>query len=262
MSGLAHIWFDVDGTLYRQNEELEARIFNSMFNTVSKLLKITLGETTDLYEVLYKQTESHTKTFERLGLPADAARKAYNHTNIADYVEEDSRLMRMFDFFASLEIPCSIYSNNYSSTVDAVVAKLGIEKNGKRILFKIPGEFFPKGSDETFYVKSADVSLETDTTKVEPENASKETDTTKVKSVSGFKRIIELSNTEAGRILKPEEILFVGDREKMDIRPAKKYGFRAARVLWTPEVDFMKSDADYKLADIYQLSSIVESLAR
>lgn len=238
---LLHVWFDVDNTLYKMSDQLEARILDAMYDRVSELLKISLEETRNIYDTLLRHTESHTASFKRLGLSADEARKTYNSTDIQSFVQRDPALVQMFNYFAELRIPCSIYSNSYMRTIDAILHKLGLESDRtKRFAFKIPGEAFPK-------------------TEVDPSNP-EDTAAFQRVQLSGFGRIIELTHSDAGLFYTgPDNILFVGDREKIDIRPAKLAGMRTARVMWGKQED---TKADYKLEDIYQLRQIVESLVR
>ena len=67
-------------------------------------------------------------------------------------------------------------------------------------------------------------------------------------NIEGFEKIVKLSGVA------PEKILFVGDRIKADILPAKKVGLKTALV-WSSE---KSTEADYTLPHVADVLSILQ----
>ncbi|RMD57557.1 HAD family hydrolase [Candidatus Woesearchaeota archaeon] len=226
-----HIWFDVDGTLYKTPETLEEKIFEKMFDVVT----LETGRDLDLIRAEYtlayfkgfeninegKPLRSHTRVFSKVyGLEADLARRTYGLVDVPSALEEDERLRDMFSKISL--IPLSLYSNNYHSWIVKILKALGIEN----VFFRheLNGESaFPKDG-----------------------------------STKGFERILTLSRAQK----EPHTVLFVGDREEVDIEPAHRVGMTTARVCWDERSEHYSLIADrkYELKDIYSLKELVSHL--
>lgn len=229
MHKIAHIWFDMDGTLYNPPAPLTARIFNEMYDFVATRKGLPLNKIKKKYDKIFERVNSHTKTFEELGLRADDARATYNRTDVGDFLVPDRRLEELFQRLDSVGVDCSIYSNNYTTTVDLILRSLCVEGPPGRFKHKLTGESFSKTSD------------------------------------AGYELIIKLSTSD---VVRPKNILFVGDREEVDISPAKKHGLLTALVVWPPQdrsnhdetlsLARKTSSADFIIPDIYSITDLLQ----
>ncbi len=241
---LVHIWFDLDFTLFSPIKycRLEARIFQEMHSYVATQLGKPLAEVEERYQNLYEDLESHSKVFRHLGLPPEKAREVYDCVNTTSWLKKDKKLVRLFKYLKSINLPYSIYSNSYSQSIERIVDKLGV--NPTSFKFKLAGESFPKGLDTIF-------------------------------KKDGFRRMIELSR-QADSKISPNQIMYVGDRNLIDMKPAKERGIRTALVWYDAKrikeynderrkrgkQSLPPSYADYDLPTIYSIRPVVESLVR
>lgn len=231
MAKLRHIWFDLDFTLFdrRKYIRLEADILNAMYKFAAEKLGWQIDKVMREYDRAYRQCESHTGVFRALGLPPAQAKEIYHKVDTASYLHQDERLIRMFNSFKEKKLPFSVYSNSFAGAIDRSLKKLGL--NPLTFEYRLPGEAFPKVRLDGG--KSA-----------------------------GFKRIVDLSKSLESRLnpsgekLQPEQILYIGDREKVDIKPANEEGLTTALV-WTKR---KRSEADYTLPTLYAIRPVVDSL--
>jgi len=242
MSRIVHVWFDVDNTLYRMPPEAEAEIFKRMYQTVGELKRWGETRTHETYDQLYGKKESHSWVFSRLKLPVDRAREVYRSVKMGDYIKrKDEKLISLLNRLDDLELPYSFYTNNFFDAVVETLDTLGVDF--RRFVGKITGDSHNKALGN-----------------------------------KGYDRVIELSAHEEQKRRRnrhygftPKKILYVGDREDLDIKPARAKGMRTMLVVWPDglndteckrQMESVATVADFKCPDVYSLAAIAEQLTR
>jgi len=222
---IALVCFDVDNTLFKEKPGLEAQIFNAMYAVAAKKLDIPRALLKDEYNKLYEEFESHSRVFKELGLPPELAKEIYDGVDIAHYLDKDPELVNLFAHVREKRIPYSIYTNSKVTSTLRKLGKLGLGEYVK--LTEQEGGFAFVLTGEAF---------------------------PKAIGSTGFDKVIE----NAG--VSPEQILFVGDRKKVDILPAREKGMMTAHV-WQPGPRVVSEDRmHYTLPDVYSVKAIVDSL--
>lgn len=221
---IKHIWFDCDGTLYASPKALEDTITQ---NIIDELHKRTGRQSEQLlfdFQFAVERIGSKTGAMGQFGIPAEEAIGIINRVNYADFVQFDARLgITLFDL-RQQNINLSIFTNNKRPTLNAILAKLQLDDDWFHYLM-CPPEVKPKPDDE------------------------------------GYGKIIVRCMNEMNQ--NPEELLFVGDREKADIEPARKYGMNTLLV-WAKDsakfVDDARRTYHFKKRTIYELTDVIAEL--
>ncbi len=262
---LSHIWFDVDNSLYQMvGTRLEARIFNEMYNVVldnrpalnpqfqaqlaalEKLMerekkeKNSLGAAEKMYDELYYGDESKgiegLDSHSRVFNVLGLERQLANAAyNRPDIPESVTRDPRLIGLFAHFDVIGMKYSI-YSNNRGSIVYDV-LERLGLR-----PSSFKFMINGDAYPKGLGD---------------------------DGFNVIIAQSNVA------PANIMFVGDRPGVDLKPAKQKGMKTALVTWPerdePEQDSLRIRIPYRKNDYanyvlengpYGIKEIVDSLLR
>ena len=226
-----HIWFDVNGAMYRIDAHMGALILDRMYSAIAQATGRRLDQALQKeYDDHYADLQSHKLVFsKRYELSPDVARGAQAKANVARHIMRDKQLLGLFRYLNRRKIPCSIYSNSYSGAIRVILNRLGL-----------------MGAEFTFKHMLTG-------------------DTPKYDGIVGFQRALELSMVSKERA---HEVLFVGDREKIDIAPAREAGMSTALV-WVEgleriveERDVSRKSAHFKCPDIYSVKQVVQRLER
>ncbi len=212
----------MDKTLYRPVDVLDKLVLNE----IVKLISRKTGEPNDAvipyYVGFYRKLNSHTGCLKALKLPVGFARDAHNMVPFADFIEPDMQLQDMIGRLKERGLLCSVYSNNTKRNVADVLRKLGVLS---QLEFTLDGDVFPKGVED------------------------------------GYEKAVRLANICAQSHEQPDfapnKTVYVGDRESVDIVPARKAGMRTVLVNWSGQT--VESSADAVISDIYSLETVIDS---
>ncbi len=168
------------------------------------------------YLNIYKKVNSHSRTYVKLGLDYEESLRVYHAIDYAQFLNKDQKLIDLLNFIR--------YEKNICETI--------LSTAPYDCVAKILGQLEVDINLFEFIVTS-------DTEGVKPKP-----------DLSGFKKIIELSKVQ------PNNILMAGDREEIDIVPAKELGMKTARVYYEGK----ESVADYVFKDIYAIKELINKI--
>ncbi len=262
---LSHIWFDVDNTLYQMvGTRLEARIFNEMYNAVlDKRAALNPHFQAQLAELEKKESNS----LSAVGKILAALEKIYDGLYYGDESKGIEGLDSHSRVFAALGLERKLANDAYNKP--NIPEYVGREPRlvGLFAYFDIidmPYSLYSNNHASTVDPVLEKLGLKPTNFKIRiygdayPKGMGDE----------GFGVIIAQSNVA------PPNILFVGDRPSVDLRPARQQGMKTALVTW-PERNQSDQDmriripyskktyADYTLENgPYGIKEIVDSLLR
>ena len=193
--------------------------------------------------------------FREFGLTPADSRKAYASVNTPNYVRHDERLVELFTRIDKRKIPCSVYSNNSTRLIARILFKLGLVPRLQGYDSKplIPPKFWKEDEDE----KADGIDLS------RFKNVLSAKSYPKVNS-AGFQEIVSrtrqyFSETRSGTSrFSTSRILYIGDREKIDIVPASAQGMKT--VLINRKNRPVTSQADFIISNIYSLEEVIDSI--
>ena len=205
------VGFDLDNTLYVKNPTIDNEINNYICLKASKFLKRKLQEVNDLYNKKYSELQSSRLSLIAMGIEEDKA------ISIVQEALENSNIAAYLKKDYQLVDLLKSLSHHYSlflitgSRKDIAIKKLNALGIDKKLFYPI---------------------LYSDSRQKREDGAA-------------FSHVSLLLN------LQPINMMFIGDREKVDIIPAKKLGIKTAIVNSTSQF------ADYQLKTIYDLEEIL-----
>lgn len=183
--------WDLDGTLYQPNRQLEQAIDQLKFETVAKKLEVGLREAKDQFKQVYQKLNSNTKTLNHFGLDGQQFFiDAWLELDLEKYIPPNPELAKNLKRLKS-ETNLKQYILTNSNTQETVLKKLNLIGIDPKVFDQIHTSVeigYNKPDKQAFRV---------------------------LWNESGFKK---------------NEIVYVGDRIKTDIRPAKKLGLRAVHI--------------------------------
>ena len=191
----------------------------------------SLDRLVSTFYALYYGTDSHSQSFYYLNILPEDAKVQYDKISIADYVSPDARIVSMFEDLAQAGVPCSVYSNSLPHTINSVLAKLGF--TNAHTTYRLSGRDYPKDSETGGFTQLISLSADTH-----------------------LERIMAApSGVVLSRRFSPRRLLYVGDREKLDIAPANRAGLDTA-IVWAKK---RSSTATVALPDVYAVKDFVLS---
>ncbi len=202
--------FDLDGTLYKQDDGVNRAIRDYACEKASEILGKDYTLLREEFEVLYNQQQSGRVAFGMLGIKDGKAlmQEAIENVDMSKVLKQDSRLVGVLNKLGESRNLFLVTSSSQKSALSKLGA-LGIS---------------PLAFDIALYGRS------------------------------GFIRedgtAFEYASNKFG--VPYREMMFVGDRESVDILPAKGLG------IWTAMVNGFSEKADFNLKDIYQIGEILE----
>jgi len=210
-SEIVSLGFDLDNTLYKQDEEINRKIQDYICRRVSGELGRPFEETREIFDRHYAESRSASTSLLKMGLESDHGKKIIQESlekaDIASILSEDSCLVLMLNQFSRLY---SLFMITTSTQNDALkkLSALGID----------PDLFSPSLYAGSPYLRE---------------------------DGSAFRYVAGIHGVSFSKMM------FVGDREKTDILPAKKLGIKTAIVNSESE------ESDYQLTNIYELETIL-----
>ena len=252
---LSHVWFDVDNTLYRLvGTELEVLIFHEMYKAVL-----------ERKDLLNSQAKSSLAQLQRSGMaPHDAVEKFYDELYYGDESKGIEGLDSHSRVFKSLGLERQIANDAYNNPkipeyVERAPPLIDLFAHFKKI--DMPYSLYSNNRASTVDVVLERLGLVPKEFKFRIYGDSYP----KGLGDEGFDAIIARSNVA------PANILFVGDRPSIELKPAKDKGMKTALVTWPKSdesdrsrIPYMKKTfADYVLNNgPYGIKEIVDSLLR
>lgn len=206
-----HIWWDLDGTLYKMPPEFEDIKYQRRFELYSEIVGKPITE--DLkkeYMELYEKSGSHSAIFVSLGKDPDYWQIEHQKLDLIPFISADQKTVEMFEEFKKMPYKHSLLTNRKPDYIHKILSHLKIDFNLFTHIITIDDLSRPKPHPEA------------------------------------FRQIIQLSGVSFN------EILYVGDRIKADIIPAKQEGLKTVLV-WSKED---KTEADYTFPHIVGVISL------
>ncbi|MCL5730369.1 MAG: HAD family hydrolase [Candidatus Pacearchaeota archaeon] len=212
---IKQIGFDLDNTLYKELPEVHQEIHNNTITLASRILGLEVEDARRKFDEFYNQLGSGSQTLMRIGITS--LKQAKRIVQEAIDMTDTARGLTRDERLAGMLERFAQQRGLYLITTSP--KKQAYEK------FNILGV-----NPDLFGIKLyGDSDLLRDDGSV-------------------FRYVSKQTNTLS------YEIMFVGDREKVDILPAKALGMKTAIVNATSQ------NADYNLGSIYDLENIVNSI--
>lgn len=203
------ITWDLDGTLYPANPDFSKEIERKKIEAVALHLDCSAIEAQKNFDAEYSTIKSHTKTLDALGIDgSNFFIELWREIALNQYIQKNPDLVSTFRQLAPL--PQAILTNsNSKESIKEKLNLIGLDS-----------------SDFSFIMSSVDAGY------IKPDPRI-------------FKALIQKAQTLSTAPISPEEILYVGDREKVDIIPAKEQGIRTCIVGKTSRIaDLSATDAE------------------
>ena len=257
MRNLIHLWFDVDDTLYGPPPALEKLRMTTMYGVIADAYDCPFQEVQELYDASYAKDRSHRKAFRDLGLDPKMSREKYGRINTPRFLKRDEKLIALFNNIDKRRVPCSLYSNNSFRMTARILFALGLVARKRGYAEPLPHPVLWKTGedekDEGFNLSRFAYILPSDRFP-------------KGEGPEGFRQILINSKEyherqrDLGRTtmrFSPDCVVYVGDREKVDIRPAAAQGMKT--VLVSAKLP-STTHATFVIPTIYGLEEIIERL--
>jgi len=209
-----HIWWDLDDTLYPYSENYHNEKNSELIKEYAKLKNMSVNEAATNYTRDLNKYNSTSNLFSSVfSKPLVYSQKILNRIDRRKYITYNSELPQIF-FDLQIRNPKIKHSIISNSTLDQIILSLKI--------LRLKGSIFENiiSSSEMGYPKP---------------------------KKECFLEIIKVSN------IPPNEILYIGDREKVDIIPAKNVGIKT--VLLTN--DDKQTIADAKINSIGEIVTLL-----
>jgi HAD superfamily hydrolase (TIGR01549 family) len=196
-SEVDHIVWDLDGTLYPPNHDLNTFIEEEKTKRVADHLGVSVPVAQKRFSALYKKLASSTRTLNELGLQGeDFFISIWLEADFSKYIEKDSRLKTLFHKLQKLpKYQIAMLTNtNTQETVRKKLDAIGLRE----------GLFSP-------IITSVEIGYH------KPDHRA-------------FERVLALNKD-------PNRIMYIGDKEHTDIVPAHKLGMKTCLVVWQEKKD-------------------------
>lgn len=211
LNQLQLIAWDLDGTLYPSSQKLRDYIEEQRITAVAKHLNLSEQTAEKQFQTVYRQLNSHTRSMNALGLNGhDFFINLWRKINLKNFVRPHPQLIQLFTKVIQTGKFRHVLLTN-ANTEQSAAKKL------KEI--GLSPEFF----DQIFAPTVSGYS------KPEPE---------------AFTPLWEKTGIEK------QKIVYVGDRERTDILPAKQLGLRTIKVSWDEPIN---SAADWQISSPLEL---------
>jgi FMN phosphatase YigB (HAD superfamily) len=222
------IYWDVDGTFFKKTPEIRNEQEMLKYNLYARCIEEKTGKKRKVDNSLKKEYEDMIERYKSSGLifiNEFGKSKIYfaNAISNIDYskmLSRDEKLIQMIKELGHLKH--GILSNDSYKTLKNVVSSVGLDIN-----------FFNDPRIKTLYHSNYGILCAQNIKARKPE-------------LAPFKQILEVTQ------LKPRQILYVGDREYVDIKPAHELGMKTALV-WT---NTKETDADYIFKTVYEVKKL------
>lgn len=130
IANIEHIWWDLDGTVYKTPPEFEAVKFQRRFELYSDIIGKPINEKLKgEYKQLYKQFGSHSAVFVSLGKDKGYWQRELEEIDLMPYIKQDSKTVKMFQRFKELPYLHSIFTNRRPDYGRKILKHLGIPFN-------------------------------------------------------------------------------------------------------------------------------------
>ena len=186
------IGFDLDGTLYKANDEIFNHIQEYIARRAAKILGREYEEVKREFDINYAEFQSASKSLEKMNVayPESIVQDALEKADVASILSKDKRLVALID---KLRLKRRVFMITSSPNRDAIkkIKALGLNHN----------VFHP--------FLCAEESIQKKVSR---------------RDHSAFRYISSMLNADFS------EMMFVGDREGTDIIPAKELGITTAIV--------------------------------
>ena len=195
--------------------------FNDNFKSMVKRMQFTKAKRLDPdlkeedYFEIYEKLNSHSQTFKKLGLDYKESLKVYHSLEYSKILEKDPELADLLHFIR--------FEKNIPQALLTTAPSVCVD----RVLDVL-------GVDPRLF----EIIITSDTEGVKPKP-----------DTSGLKKIIYFSGVQPGKILT------VGDREEVDIIPAKELGLQTALV-WN--IKEQETSADYSFKNVYSIRDLIK----
>jgi HAD superfamily hydrolase (TIGR01549 family) len=199
LATVENVVWDLDGTLYPPNEDLNTYIEEEKTKRVADHLGVSVPEAQERFSTLYKKLASSTRTLNELGLEGeDFFISIWLQADFSKYIDKDLRLFQLFEKMKSdSRYQVAMLTNtNTQETVGKKLQAIGLN----------PSFFEP-------VITSVEIGYH------KPDHRA-------------FERVQAL-NTNSNRIL------YIGDKENTDIVPAKALGMKACLVTWLTQEKYV-----------------------
>jgi len=192
LARVENIVWDLDGTLYPPNEDLNTFIEEEKTKQVADHLGVSVPEAQEKFASLYRKLASSTRTLNELGLEGEAFFiSIWLKADFNKYIEKD---LRLFSLFKKLKLDSHYQMAMLTNTNTQETVRKKLDAIGLQATFFDP------------IITSVEIGYH------KPDHRA-------------FKRVLAL-NTEASNIL------YIGDKEPTDIVPANALGMKTCLVTW------------------------------
>jgi len=204
LKDIKHLIWDVDGTLYRSNQDLARAIQHEIYVRVAVGLDVPYEEAKEKFLAQYDLLAGATATVVKLGLSRRLIQEAVDAIDKTRYLKPDPRLREMLEVTLH-DFTHIIVTNTSRNGTIRTLTTLGLSPKAFREMITADDVLHSKPDDEPFM---------------------------KALKITGDSAHHHVS---------------IGDREKVDILPAKKLGMRTVFVWGTSDV------ADVSVPTVYDL---------
>lgn len=224
---ITHIIFDVDGTLYEPIEELSTTLHSYWIKRIGDHLHIRPEEAEEEYDRLKKHYINSTLSLASIGIgsPVEIIRQAEHHMRgyHKKLIKKDRKLIKIL----------KILKHHYT---------LGTLRNGSRagtrFMLSLLGFSARRDKRSNGYGPFDYIfpTVELGPTKPDP---------------LPYKNVLNKLEID------PDQILMIGDREKVDLKTAKEFGMRTVLVDWGRDLKYDPKITDMKIDTIYDVKELI-----
>ena len=210
LKNIKHIWWDLDDTLYAPVQGYSNAKLKVLVKEYARLAKISLSEAKKRYKKDYEKFGSMSNLFiARFGLSRIYGQKIINNVDRKKYIKHSPKVV---DFFKEFKKKFPKIKHSVLSNSEKKQVLLTLDLIGlDRKLFTFIKSTIEMGAPKPY--------------------------------VECYKSLIKISKAPA------KQIVYVGDREKADVIPAKKAGLKVILI----NKNAKKSKADFVVKEISKI---------